>query len=170
MQQPRIAKFEKISEKQFQEDIHKINPDLSEQKIRELYENITLPIRGTSASAAYDFAVPYDVLIKPKESQRILTGIRCKMDEAYGLYIIPRSSMGIKMHLRLDNTVGLIDADYYQTDNEGHIQLFFHNDSNDSVYLEAGTRIAQGSFLPYGITVDDDVKERRTGGFGSTGK
>lgn len=170
MEQPRIAKFEKISERQFQEDFQTINPDLSEQRIKEIYENIMLPVRGTSASAAYDFAIPYDVIIKSKKSIRILTGIRCRMDESYCLYIIPRSSMGIKMHLQLDNTVGLIDADYYQTDNEGHIQLFFHNDSDNPIYLEAGIRIAQGSFLPYGITVDDNVSEKRTGGFGSTGK
>ena len=88
------------------------------------------------------------------------------------LLLFPRSGLGFKYRLQMNNTVGVIDSDYFYSDNEGHIFAKITNDSNEEKVLsiEAGDGFMQGIFLMYGITMDDDVKEARNGGFGSTGR
>ena len=72
----------------------------------------------------------------------------------------------------MNNTVGIIDSDYFNSDNEGHIFIKMTNDSNEgkTVEVAAGTGFAQGIFMQYGITEDDDAEGIRNGGFGSTTK
>ena len=84
----------------------------------------------------------------------------------------PRSGLGFKFRLQLNNTVVIIDSDYYDSDNEGHIFAKLTNDSNEgkTVEVRAGDGFMQGIFVEYGITLDDDVTEVRNGGFGSTTK
>ena len=83
----------------------------------------------------------------------------------------PRSGLGFKFRLQLNNTVGIIDSDYFKSDNEGHIFAKLTNDSNEGKTLEVtgGSGFMQGIFVEYGITVDDEVTAERNGGFGSTG-
>lgn len=97
-------------------------------------------------------------------------GSRARIDDGWVLKIYPRSGLGFKYRLQLNNTVGIIDSDYYGSDNEGHIQIKLTNDSREGKCLEVkeGTGFAQGIFLEYGITVDDETTEERNGGFGST--
>ena len=85
--------------------------------------------------------------------------------------LYPRSGLGFKYRLQLNNTVGIIDSDYFHSDNEGHIFAKITNDSNEgkTLSLEKGAGFMQGIFVEYGITVDDDVTASRNGGFGSTG-
>ena len=92
------------------------------------------------------------------------------MEEGWVLKVYPRSGLGFKYRLQLNNTVGIIDSDYFYSDNEGHMFIKITNDSNEGkvINVEAGTGFAQGIFVEYGITVDDDVVEIRNGGFGST--
>ncbi len=151
----RIAKFYKVS----------LNDET-----KDFYNDISLPIRATKGSAGYDFKIPYDLTIKAHESVKVYTGIRAKIEEGYVLMIFPRSSLGAKYKLSLDNTVGVIDSDYYYALNEGHIIVFLTNHSDKDLSFKKGDRFAQGVFLPYGITIDDDIKSDRAGGFGSTGK
>ena len=86
------------------------------------------------------------------------------------LTLYPRSGLGFKFRFQLDNTVGVIDSDYARSDNEGHIFLRMTNDSREGkgLRIAAGTAFAQGIFLPFGITVDDEASAVRNGGFGST--
>lgn len=156
----RIAKFEFISKENFQKTMN----DLCD------YSELKLPQRATKGSAGYDFFSPCDFVLRAKDSIKIPTGIRVKMDDYYVLLIFPRSSLGFKYRFQLDNSVGVIDSDYYYSDNEGHIYIKFTNDSNDGkeLSIKKGDAIAQGIFLSYGITVDDDVDVTRNGGFGST--
>ena len=86
------------------------------------------------------------------------------------LKLYPRSGLGFKYRLQLNNTVGIIDSDYFGSDNEGHIMAKITNDSREGKTLEinAGMGFMQGIFLEYGITVDDDASDIRNGGFGST--
>ena len=106
------------------------------------------------------------------ETVKIPTGIRAEMAESFVLMLFPRSGLGFKYRLQLNNTVGVIDSDYVYSDNEGHIFVKLTNDSNEgkTVELTEGTGFAQGIFLPYGITVDDAAEGKRNGGFGSTTK
>lgn len=159
----KVAKFEKISINQFNKDL-----DISKTD----YESIKLPKRATQHSAGYDIYAPYDICLKSKESIKIPTGIRARMLEDYVLLVFPRSSLGFKFRLQLDNTVGVIDSDYYYSDNEGHIFIKITNDNNENkeVNIRKGEAFAQGIFLNYGIVEDDDATEIRNGGFGSTNK
>ena len=168
----KIAKFEKVSFEQFKKDWQGEHPQDTEEVIREIYDGIRLPKRATAGSAGYDFYAPVDVTMKPGEIVKIPTGIRVEMEEGWVLKCYPRSGLGFKYRLQLNNTVGIIDSDYFYSDNEGHIFAKLTNDTNENkvVELKADTGFMQGIFVEYGITVDDDVTDVRNGGFGSTTK
>ena len=166
----RISKFHKVSFEQFKGDWTDTFGELPEEEIRTIYEGVRLPVRATSGSAGYDFFTPAAFSLGPGETAKIPTGIRAEMDENWVLQIFPRSGLGFKYRLQLNNTVGIIDSDYFYSDNEGHIFIKITNDTNAGrrVELDAGAGFAQGIFLPYGITVDDACTGSRNGGFGST--
>lgn len=161
----RIAKFEKVSLTQFLKDC-------SLENAKEIYDSIKLPKRATMGSAGYDFYAPFDIILNPGESIKIPTGIRVYIEEGYVLHLYPRSGLGFKYRLQLDNTVGIIDNDYYFSSNEGHMFAKITNNSleNKQVVIKQGEGFMQGIFLQFGITVDDDVNTIRDGGFGSTTK
>ncbi|MBR5613935.1 MAG: dUTP diphosphatase [Clostridia bacterium] len=164
----RIAKFETVSLETF--SIGWIDAFGGSFGIYDTYNEIKLPRRATSGSAGYDFYAVKDFKLAPGETIKIPTGVRVKMEEGWVLKIYPRSGLGFKYRLQLDNTVGIIDSDYYYSDNEGHIMIKMTNNSLDgkTVSVRKGQAFAQGVFLEYGITVDDDATEVRNGGFGST--
>lgn len=166
----RVARFHKVSRERFLEDLADCFPE-SAKDAEEIYERIALPRRATSGSAGYDFFTPVPVVLKPGETVKIPTGIRVEMEENWVLKCYPRSGLGFKFRLQLNNTVGIIDSDYFYSDNEGHIFSKITNDSNEGkeIRLDAGSGFMQGIFVEYGITVDDDVETQRNGGFGSTG-
>lgn len=177
----KVARFSKVSFNQFLNDYldtyHEadesgINMGLLLNTVKQVYDSIKLPKRMTRQSAGYDFFSPMDVKLKPGETIKIPTGIRCEIDPDWVLMMYPRSSLGFKYRLQLDNTVGVIDSDYYTAKNEGHIFLKLTNDSKTGkiVELQTGNGIAQGIFVQYGITLNDNAEEERTGGIGSTGK
>ncbi len=166
----RIAQFYKVSYEEFSQGISGEKTELKDPEIKEIYENIKLPKRATMGSAGYDFFAPYSFSLKPGETIKIPTGIRVRMEDNWVLQLYPRSGLGFKFRLQLNNTVGIIDSDYYFSDNEGHIFAKLTNDSNEGkeVKVEQGTGFIQGIFMEYGITMDDEVQESRNGGFGST--
>lgn len=166
----RIAKFHKVSYEQFKADWTDTFPETSGEDIRDIYQGIKLPARGTEGSAGYDFFTPAAFSLAPGESVKVPTGVRAEIDTGWVLQIFPRSSLGFKFRLQLNNTVGIIDSDYFYSDNEGHMFIKLTNDSREgrTVELGRGAGFAQGIFLPYGITVDDECSHRRNGGFGST--
>lgn len=168
----RIAKFHKVSFEQFTKDWVDTFLDSNEQIAKETYDTIKLPKRATTGSAGYDFYSPLKVVLKPSETIKIPTGIRVQMEENWVLKCYPRSGLGFKFRLQMNNTVGIIDSDYFHSDNEGHIFAKITNDTNEgkTVEIEAGTGFMQGIFVEYGITIDDEVEEKRNGGFGSTTK
>lgn len=168
----RIAKFHKVSYEQFKEGWTDTFGEVEEEKIQEIYDGIKLPKRATSGSAGYDFYAPVTFSLKPGEIIKIPTGIRVEMEENWVLKCYPRSSLGFKYRLQLNNTVGIIDSDYFYSDNEGHIFAKLTNDTNESKTAEMpqGTGFMQGIFVEYGITLDDDVTSVRNGGLGSTTK
>ena len=166
----RIAKFHKVSPEQFAGDWKDTFPAAGEAEIQDVYEKLKLPVRATAGSAGYDFFAPVDIIMKPGETVKIPTGIRVEMEQDWVLKCYPRSGLGFKFRLQLNNTVGIIDSDYFYSDNEGHIFAKITNDSNEgkTVSIQAGTGFMQGIFVEYGITVDDEADGVRNGGFGST--
>lgn len=168
----KVAQFFKVSEQNFIDAMKEDFPEYTEADIKDMYESITLPRRATKGSAGYDFYAPFAFSLPPGSTIKIPTGIRVKIQEEWVLKLYPRSGLGFKYRLQMNNTVGIIDSDYYYSDNEGHIFAKVTNDSNEGKTLEigAGTGFMQGIFVEYGITVDDDADGIRNGGFGSTTK
>lgn len=183
----RIARFEKVSFAEFEACYRELSDTVLKQNKagmqKELsadnrnnaeaaYEAIALPRRATSGSAGYDFFSVCDVCLQPGESVKIPTGIRAYMEVGWVLMLYPRSGLGYKYRMQLANTVGVIDSDYYGSDNEGHIQIKITNDSREGkeLQIKAGDAFAQGVFTEYGITMDDEADGTRNGGFGSTSK
>lgn len=166
----KIAKFHKVSYEQFLEGWKDTFPETTEEKVKEIYDQIRLPKRATAGSAGYDFFSPVDFTVAPGQGIKIPTGIRVEMEPEWVLKCYPRSGLGFKYRLQLNNTVGIIDSDYFYSDNEGHIFAKLTNDSreNKTLELKAGEGFMQGIFVEYGITVDDDATAIRNGGFGST--
>lgn len=168
----RIAEFQKVSREQFVKDWTDAFDGVSVEQAAEIYETVKLPKRATTGSAGYDFYTPAEFSLAPGETIKLPTGIRVKIEEGWMLGVYPRSGLGFKFRMQLNNTVGIIDSDYYFSDNEGHIMIKFTNATNQglTISLKAGDAFAQGIFTEYGITVDDEVSEVRNGGFGSTSK
>ena len=171
-----MIRFEKVSWEEYKKAIEEFcadsEYDIDYDSIREDWEHIKLPTRATKASAGYDFYAPFSFSLPPNTTIKIPTGIRVKMEEDWVLKLYPRSGLGFKYRLQMNNTVGIIDSDYFYSDNEGHIFIKMTNASNEGKTVEVaqGVGFAQGIFLEYGITVDDDARGIRNGGFGSTSK
>ncbi len=158
-----MRKFEKITFKQFKNDINN-------DKI--LYEEYHLPKRSTKFSAGYDICSLIDCSLEPGSVIKIPTGAKIMMNCDEMFMIIPRSSLGTKYGIVLSNGVGLIDADYYNNEtNEGHFFISLRNTGNENFEIHVGDKIAQGLFIKY-LCVDDEeeINENRKGGFGSTNK
>lgn len=168
----RIAKFEKVSFEQYLQDWENLFGYEPKEVIEKNYAGIQLPKRATKGSAGYDFFAPQHFSLEPGKTITIPTGIRVQMEEGWVLKCYPRSGLGFKFRLQLNNTVGIIDSDYYNSENEGHIFVKLTNDSNEGkiVNINSGTAFMQGIFVEYGITYDDEVEEIRNGGLGSTTK
>ena len=172
-----VARFEKVSFEQFKNDWVKQFPSYSnERKLREMYDNIKLPERSSKRSSGYDFFNPSATHLEIIKgvSTTIPTGIRCVfLEDGYDLSIYPRSGMGFKYRFHLDNTVGIIDNDYFESDNEGHIMIKVSCDVRnfDSIVIKPGDRFAQGIIREFFLAEGDDEveKEDRNGGMGSTG-
>ena len=172
---PAVANFMKVSFEQFKTAVETFVDSIDTGTVpmndflEATYEQITLPERATFGSAGYDFRTPLPVTLDVNQTMIIPTGIRCSMQNNYVLQLYPRSGLGFKFGMELVNTVGIIDADYFKADNEGHIMIKI-KPTLRAMQLNAGERFAQGIFMPYGITNDDEADGVRTGGIGSSGK
>lgn len=155
----KLAKFEKVT--------YTLYADFGD---KQTYEDIVLPKRATAKSAGYDFFAPTDIDIMPQQTVTVATGIRVLMPDDWCLLVYPRSGLGFKYKLRLNNTVGIIDADYCDTANEGHIFIRMTNESDKPLHISKGNAFAQGIFTKYLLTEDDQTTELRQGGLGSTDK
>lgn len=172
----RVGKFEKVSEDVWNtaHDNYVKNfavyGEITEPSY--IYYNvITLPTRATKGSAGYDVVTPFEIRLRPNEEVNVPTGIKCRIDNGWALFALPKSGLGFKYYTRLANTVGLIDEDYYNNENnEGHIFVKLRNEGTKDLVIEEGKALCQLVFLPYGITYDDKAEGIRQGGFGSTGK
>jgi dUTP pyrophosphatase len=173
----RVAKFEKVSYEQFEKDYLDTyglaGDDTSKrlrQEIESMYYGFELPTRATKFSAGFDIRTPFPFTLKPGEVIKIPTGIKCRMNTNYVLLIFPRSGLGFKYQCNLVNGTAVLDCDYINSDNEGHIFIKLVNRGNKEFSVTSNTAVAQGIFLEYGITEDDHVETERNGGFGSTDK
>lgn len=160
----RVAKFLPVSATRFREDWEGAFPGVLIPEIPQM------PLRATAGSAGYDFFAPLDFHLEPGQTVRIPTGVRARIEDGWVLMLFPRSGLGFKYRLQLNNTVGIVDADYFNALNEGHIFIKLTNAGDKPLSVKKGEAFAQGVFLPYGLTEDDDASGERVGGFGSTNR
>lgn len=199
-----VAQFEKVSLEQFKKDMHEhikdyvrrygivdrypellssddtiVTDEMFDKFCESIYQNIKLPARATHKSAGYDFFIPFAMKLRRKENIIIPTGIRCSMLDGYSLDIYPKSGLGFKYNLKICNTIGIVDADYYDSSNEGHIMVKLENVGypgiklGESPHIEfpEGKSFVQGIFHEvFQASNDEDNSELKTrdGGFGST--
>lgn len=166
-----MNKFEKVSEKEWKKALEEfvLSPHLGGWPWQ--WEDIVLPKRATKGSAGYDIYCPARIFLKPGDTVKIPTGVKCRLDPYRFLMIVPRSSMGFKYRMQLDNSVGIIDGDYIDNpSNEGHIYIKITNDGHEGKLLDLhrGDAFAQGIILNFDVTLDNEVSGVRTGGIGST--
>ncbi len=167
-----IAEFHKVPFEQFKHDSQKygfISSETPDELVKTIWETLKLPARATGGSAGYDFYLPYSFSVEPERSVTIPTGINADIQPGWFLALVPRSGLGFKYGMRLLNSLGIVDCDYFFADNSGHIMAKITVESN--MCLEHGDRFMQGIFLPHGVTRSDStLGQNRTGGFGSTGE
>lgn len=166
-----MNRFERISESEYNkvagEEFKVKNGVLNYQR----YDELIVPHRATKGSAGYDFFSPISFKLKPGQTIKIPTCMKCSLNPGVVLMLFPRSSLGFKYRMQLDNSVGIVDQDYYNNkSNEGHIFIKVTNDSKNNRTLEvkAGDAFAQGIIVRYEITDDDKSEGIRNGGIGST--
>lgn len=131
---------------------------------------IELPKRATKGSAGYDCFAPFDIELKPWEEMKIPTGIKAYMKNGEVLMAFPRSGLGFKYYCRIANTIGVIDKDYIESDNEGHIFIKLRNEGSKNMIIKRGEGMCQLIFIPFLLADGDNFKKgkNRNGGFGST--
>ncbi|AQS54137.1 Deoxyuridine 5'-triphosphate nucleotidohydrolase [Jeotgalibaca dankookensis] len=149
-------------------------------------KGLELPKRATKHSAGYDFQASEEVILPsiwntlfkhdrnaPKKGLTpvlVPTGIKAYMQDDEYLQLTNRSSNPIKHFLILPNGVGVVDADYYNNDdNEGEIFFQLLNYGLRDKVIKKGDRIGQGIFMKF-LKVDDEavIEGYRLGGFGSS--
>ncbi len=137
-------------------------------------KGINIPVRKTKYSAGYDVEAAEDVIIpmyKPGIKPTLIpTGLKayCQKDEWYML--VNRSS-GPKKGFVMANSIGVIDADYYENEsNDGHFYFQYFNFQDHDIEVKKGDIIGQVIFQKYLITDSDNAEGERKGGFGSTNK
>lgn len=159
--------FEKVSFEQYKSTRSTVDEDT----VKKEWENIKLPKRATSGSAGYDFFLPFQLRMRDGTKLFIPTGVRCTMPKNIVLLCVPKSGLGSKYRLQFNNTIGVVDSDYYYSDNEGHIGASLINDNGrgETLSLEAGKAFFQGFFVQYFTTENDITNGIRNGGYGSTG-
>ena len=168
-----MAQFEKVSFEQFKKDVQaNIIEATNEELLRQVYDTIELPTQSTSGSAGYDFKSFCWFRLEKGQTVIVPTGIKAFIEPGWFLGLYPRSGLGFKYRLQLDNTVGIIDSDYYNNPkNEGHIIVKITNDTNlvdNTLTINPGDKFCQGIFQPYGVVYNNKAEGTRTGGFGST--
>lgn len=169
-------RFEKVSvkeQKKFLEQFFVSRSSKVNSALEYIDKELVLPARSSAKSCGYDFRLPVDVEIQPNSQVLIPTFIKAAIDDDKVLELYPRSSYGIKKGLELANTVGVIDADYYNNeDNEGHIMVCMRNTTSKPVHLECGDKFVQGIIKRYFLMDGDEygVGKARKGGIGSSGK
>lgn len=147
---------------------------LNEEDYMKAYDNVVIPSRSTPESAAYDLTCPFDVVIPPRMTVMIPTGLKfTSARKDIFMLIVPRSSFPLFDASGLATSASIIETDYYNNPkNEGHMMLPIYN--NNDVFprkIKAGERICQCVFTTYFLKVGDvPVHERREGGFGHSGK
>jgi dUTP pyrophosphatase len=140
-------------------------------KIQLLRPNVLVPTRGTDHAGGYDIYMPEAGIMMSGHTYKVGLGFATAIPRNHVALILPRSGIGSKHGIELNNTCGVIDADYrgewFATLNQkaGHNPLAW----------KASERLLQFIVVPVWtpdleVVYSLDSTERGTGGLGSTGQ
>lgn len=137
--------------------------------IKKLREDIIVPTRGSDGAMAYDIYMPDAGTLYANQVTKVDLGFELAIPQGWGAMIFPRSGMGAKFGVELNNTSGLIDQDY-----RGEWMLFLKLKQLEEMKWKKDDRLVQFVVVPVLQTEIQVVKElppttRGRGGFGSTG-
>jgi dUTP pyrophosphatase len=140
--------------------------------IKKLNPKVKIPeykSQGASGMDLLDF-IGKSIIVAPKSSKLISTGLSVAFSQDYEIQIRPRSGLAAKNNISILNTPGTIDSDY-----RGEIKIIIYNHGKDDFIINNGDRIAQMILVPIlkmELEETDNLPEtiRGKGGFGSTGK
>ena len=154
--------------KQDHENMRFFNILMARETTKEAYEQL---MRETLLEVGINYDETIEELEEYLKPVLVKTGIKVKLPEDEFLALYNRSS-GPKNNLILTNGVGVIDSDYYDNeDNEGHVMVQFINPGYNDVIIKKGDKIAQGVFSKfYKVDNEEEIKNKRISGHGSTGK
>lgn len=140
--------------------------------IKKLHPNVNIPEYKTSGSSGLDLEafIQNDLIIKPKDTVLVPTGLSVAIEDHLEIQIRPRSGLAAKNKITVLNTPGTIDSDY-----RGEIKIILINLGDNDFVIKNGDRIAQMVICPIvkaKFEIIDELPKtlRGEGGFGSTGK
>ena len=140
--------------------------------IKKLNPSVRVPEYKTPGSSGLDLEafIEKDVILKPKTSALIPTGLSIAVEEGLEIQIRPRSGLAVKNQITVLNTPGTVDSDY-----RGELKIILINLGNDDFVIKKHDRIAQMVICPivkaeFKITHDLPKTLRGIEGFGSTEK
>ena len=140
--------------------------------IKKLHPEVQIPAYKTSGASGMDLMafIQDSIILKPKSSCLVPTGIAVAFPKDFEIQIRPRSGLAAKSSISVLNTPGTIDSDY-----RGEIKVILFNHGNNDFKINNEDRIAQMILAPVIKMKLDEVKDlpetvRGEGGFGSTGK
>ena len=139
-----VARFMHVSPLRFRTDWREAFGDVAVPALP------ALPRRATVGSAGYDFFSPLAITLAPGACVRIPTGVRARINDGWVLMLFPRSGLGFKYRLQLNNTVGIVDADYFGARNEGHIFIKLTNAGDRPMTVGQARPLPRGCSCPLG--------------------
>lgn len=138
-------------------------------RIQPLHPNFVMPLRASDNAGAFDIYMPEAGAVSGHGAKLIGLGFAAEVPENHVALILPRSGVGAKHGLELNNTCGVIDSDY-----RGEWKASIKTKSGSAFRWEAEERLFQFLVVPVASIKLEEVDElsdtqRGSGGFGSTG-
>lgn len=138
-------------------------------QIQKLHSGVIMPSKSTAKSAAFDIYMP-EAGTADGTTRFFPLGFASAIPEGHVALLLPRSGTGAKHGLELNNTCGVIDADY-----RGEWKAAMRTKDGRKFSWEAGERVLQFLVVPIACVDLVEVEQlddttRGTGGFGSTGR
>ena len=138
-------------------------------RIKPISNNFIMPTKGSNDAGAIDLYMPEAGSVDGTEKKFPL-GFAAAIPKGYVGLLLPRSGTGAKYGLELNNTCGVIDADY-----RGEWIAVMRTKSGKEFSWKQGERVLQCVLVPVLSPTleqveDLDDTDRGEGGFGSSGK
>ena len=139
-------------------------------RIKRIDKELPLPKYETEGACGFDLVIREDRVIEPNSAMVLPTNIIVEVPEGYMLAVLSRSSLVKKTGLIVPHGFGVLDQDYHGPEDE--VMLLVYNPTSQPIEVKRGDRLGQGVFVRVDTAkweeVDEDLKNKSRGGFGST--